>query len=195
MRTDRLVQEYDVALRYTMFPLHPDTPEEGLSLMDLFGGRRAHVDSMRQRLVSLMEEEGLPYGDRTHTYNSRLGQELAKWAERHPDGVRIHDALYRSYFVDGVNLAKVDELVRIAESLDLSGDEAREVLETRAEQEAVDLDWKRSRQLGVTGVPTFVTDGRAVVGAQPYEMLEALVTRAGARKRVVSRGSRLSPDL
>ena len=113
----------------------------------------------------------------------RLGQELAKWAERQPGGVQIHDALYRAYFVDGVNLAKVDELVRIAESLDLSGDEAREVLEARAEQQAVDLDWERSRQLGVTGVPTFLSDNKAVVGAQPYEMLEALVTRAGARKR------------
>ncbi len=137
-----------------------------------------------------MADEGLPYGDRTHTYNSRLGQELAKWAERQPGGGggggKIHDALYRAYFVDGVNLAKVDELVRIAESLGLSGDEAREVLETRAEQEAVDLDWARSRQLGVTGVPTFMADNKAVVGAQPYEMLEALVNRAGARKRLVS---------
>ena len=187
MRTDRLVKEYNVALRHTMFPLHPDTPEDGLSLMDLFGGQRAHVDSMRQRLVPLMEAEGLPYGDRTHTYNSRLGQELAKWAERQPGGARIHDALYRAYFVEGVNLAKVDELVRIAESLDLSGDEAREVVETRAEREAVDLDWARARQLGVTGVPTFLSDNKAVVGAQPYEMLEALVTRAGATKRAASR--------
>ena len=176
-----------MTLRYTMFPLHPETPEEGLSLVDLFGGQRDHVDSMRQRLVSLMEAEGLPYGDRTHTYNSRLGQELAKWAERQPGGVRIHDALYRAYFVDGVNLAKIDELVRIAESLDLSGYEARAVLETRAEQQAVDLDWERSGQLGVTGVPTFMADNKAVVGAQPYEMLEALVTRAGATKRAASR--------
>ena len=189
MRTDRLVQEYDVALRYTMFPLHPDTPEEGRPLVDLFAGRQAYLDSMRERLVSLMEAEGLEYGDRTHTYNSRLGQELAKWAERQPGGRggggggKIHDALYRAYFVGGVNLANVDELVRIAESLDLSGDEAREVLQTRAERQAVDLDWERSRQLGVTGVPTFMADNETVVGAQPYEMLEALVTRAGARKR------------
>ncbi len=154
-------------------------------MVDLFGGRQAYLDSMRQRLVSLMEAEGLEYGDRTHTYNSRLCQELAKWAERKPTGAcgKIHDALYRAYFVEGVNLAKVDELVRIAESLDLSGDEAREVLETRAEQQAVDLDWERSRQLGVTGVPTFMADNKVVVGARPYEMLEALVTRAGARKR------------
>ncbi|MGH7348293.1 MAG: DsbA family protein, partial [Candidatus Rokuibacteriota bacterium] len=49
-----------------------------------------------------------------------------------------------------------------------------------------DADWAKSRQLGVTGVPTFVAGGYGVVGAQPYEMLEQLVAKAGARRRVVS---------
>ena len=40
---------------------------------------------------------------------------------------------------------------------------------------AVDADWARSRALGVTGVPTFVVGRKAVVGAQPYEVLEELV--------------------
>jgi ribosomal protein S11 len=33
---------------------------------------------------------------------------------------------------------------------------AREVLEKRTYQAAVDADWEKSRQYGVTGVPTFV---------------------------------------
>ena len=36
-----------------------------------------------------------------------------------------------------------------------------------------------SRQVGVTGVPTFVAGRYGVVGAQPYEALEALVRKAG----------------
>jgi predicted DsbA family dithiol-disulfide isomerase len=40
--------------------------------------------------------------------------------------------------------------------------------------------------LGITGVPTFVADGRGVVGAQPYEALERLVVLAGATKRLAS---------
>ena len=43
---------------------------------------------------------------------------------------------------------------------------------------AVDDDWKLSRQIGVTGVPTFVAGRYGVVGAQPYEALEALVRKA-----------------
>ena len=60
----------------------------------------------------------------------------------------------------------------------LSIDGAREVLEKRTQREAVDEDWKLSRQYGITGVPTFVVGGYGVVGAQPYEALEALVRQA-----------------
>ena len=38
-------------------------------------------------------------------------------------------------------------------------------------------------QYGVTGVPTFVAARYGVVGAQPYEVLERLVERAGAPRR------------
>jgi predicted DsbA family dithiol-disulfide isomerase len=48
---------------------------------------------------------------------------------------------------------------------------------------AVDADWARARSIGVTGVPTYVANRMGVVGAQPYEALEALAERAGARRR------------
>jgi len=50
----------------------------------------------------------------------------------------------------------------------------------------VDADWQRAMQLGVTGVPTFVAQGRGVVGAQPYEILERLVVLAGTQRRDAS---------
>ena len=57
-------------------------------------------------------------------------------------------------------------------------DRAREVLEKRTFKDAVDEDWKLSRQYGITGVPTFVVGRHGVVGAQPYEALEQLVQKA-----------------
>ena len=109
------------------------------------------------------------------TYNSRLAQELGKWADTQPGGEAIHDALFRAYFVDGRNIGDAQVLVEIAESVGLPGDKAREVLEQRSFKAAVDADWQKSREYGVTGVPTFVSGGRGVVGAQPYEVLEQLV--------------------
>ncbi len=129
-----------------------------------------------------MAEERLPYSDRRMTYNSRLAQELAKWAETQSGGDAIHNALYRAYFVDGVNLAKAEVLLDITRQIGLSEDDARDALENRTFEAAVDFDWQRSRALGVTAVPTFVVGDHSVVGAQPYEVLDRLVVEARAGK-------------
>ena len=162
------------------FPLHPETPTEGISLEDLFAGRDVDMDAMRARMKGLMADEGLPYGERSHTYNSRLAQELGKWADTEPGGGAIHDALFKAYFVDALNIGDPEVLVSIAESIGLSADKARDVLQNRSLGAAIDADWTKSRQIGVTGVPTFVAGGYGVVGAQSYETLCALLERAGA---------------
>ena len=182
MRTADLARAYDLALKHTLFPLHPETPPEGRTLEDLFGGR-VDVGAANRRMAELMEAEGLPYTKRTHTYNSRRAQELAKWAESQPGGAGIHYALYRAYFVDGANLADIDTLVGAAERIGLPGDGAREAVESGAFAASVDRDWARSRALGITGVPTFVVGKQGVVGAQPYDVLDRLVRMGGAQPR------------
>ena len=162
------------------FPLHPETPQEGRSLEELFAGRNVDMEAMYTRMKGLMDEEGLPYGQRSHTYNSRLAQELGKWADTQPGGEAIHDALYRAYFVDAVNVGDVDALLTIAGDVGLDVYAAREVLQSRSFSDAVDADWDLSRRYGVTGVPTFVAAQKAVVGAQPYEVLENFLQEAGA---------------
>ena len=162
------------------FPLHPETPQEGRSLEELFAGRNGDIEAMYTRMKGLMDEEGLPYGKRSHTYNSRLAQELGKWADTEPGGEAIHDAFYRAYFVDAVNVGDVDALLTIAGDVGLDVYAAREVLQNRSFSDAVDADWDLSRRYGVTGVPTFVAAQKAVVGAQPYEVLENFLREAGA---------------
>ena len=165
-------------VKFVHFPLHPDTPQEGKSLAELFAGRGYDMNKMQAQMRARMEAEGLPYGQRSMTYNSRLAQELGKWAESQPGGEAIHDALFRAYFVDGRNIGDVEELIKIAQGVGLPGDKAREVLEKRTHKAAVDADWEKSRHYGVTGVPTFVVGERGVVGAQPYDALEQLVTNS-----------------
>jgi predicted DsbA family dithiol-disulfide isomerase len=152
-------------------------------LEQLFAGRDINVATSQARMKGLMEQENLPYGDRTHTYNSRLAQELGKWADTKGQGEAFHDAMFRAYFVEAQNIADIDTLVTIAASVELPASEAREVLTERRFQDAVDADWQRSRDSGITGVPTFVMDGRGVVGAQPYEVIERLLTMSGATPR------------
>ena len=136
---------------------------------------------MYTQMKARMTAEGLPYGERTMTYNSRLAQELGKWADTQPGGDAIHDALFRVYFVEARDISRPAVLLDVVQQVGLPVDDAREVLERRTFKDAVDADWALSREYGISGVPTFVAGGYGVVGAQPYEALEALVRRAASR--------------
>ncbi len=183
MRTEKLKREYEIAVRLVHFPLHPETPAEGQSMAALYAGRNVDPEAMYQRMKALMDQEGLPYGRRTHTYNSRLAQELGAWAEAQHPGSALHDALYRAYFVDARNIGDPAVLLDIVQAVGLPVEDARAVLAERRFKDAVDADWARSHELGVTGVPTFVASGYGAVGAQPYEVLVQLMDEAGAQKR------------
>ena len=181
MRIEKLKAEHNVKVEWVHFPLHPDTPAEGRALADLFAGRNVDRKAMHAQMKARMDAEGLPYGERTMTYNSRLAQELGKWADTQPGGEAIHDALFRAYFVEARDISQPAVLLEIAEQVGLSVDGARDVLEKRTFKEAVDRDWELSRRYGVTGVPTFVAGRYGVVGAQPYEALEQLVRKAASK--------------
>ena len=178
MRIEKLKAEHNVKVEWVHFPLHPDTPAEGRSLADLFAGRNMDRKAMHAQMKARMDGEGLPYGERTMTYNSRLAQELGKWADTQPGGEAIHDALFRAYFVEARDISQPAVLLDIVARVGLSVDAARDVLEKRSFEAAVDADWELSRRYGVTGVPTFVVGRYGVVGAQPYEALEELVQKA-----------------
>jgi predicted DsbA family dithiol-disulfide isomerase len=129
-----------------------------------------------QRMKVNMDAEGLPYNiERRWSYNSRLAQELTKWAETKGKAEQLANALFRAYFVDVENIAKRELLVKIAEDNGLPADEATDVLASRSFKDSVDNDWRRCAAIGVNAVPTFLAGRYLMVGAQPYEELERLV--------------------
>ena len=138
--------------------------------------RGPEIIARNQRMKVNMEREGLPFNaERNMSYNSRLAQELSKWAEGKDKGDEIHDAHFRAYFVDVKNIGKADVLAEIAAEQGLPADEATDVLSSRKFKDAVDEDWRRCATYGVNAVPTFLAGKYLMVGAQPYEELERLV--------------------
>ncbi len=182
-RVKKLKQNYDIEVKIVHFPLHPETPEEGRTLQDMFATGPEAIAEKNRTMKGLMEAEGLPFKDRSHTFNSRLAQEIGTWAETQPGGEAIHDKFFDAYFVAGRNVGDIEVIIDIVKSVGLDETEARAVLEERRFRDAVDADWAKSRSYGVTGVPTFVCNRQGLVGAQPYEVLEQLMAEVGAQKR------------
>lgn len=177
MGIDKLKSRYALEVRWRAFPLHPETPEQGLTLEELFAGRDVHIPAVLARLKKVAGELGLPWGDRTKTYNSRLAQELGKWAEDKGKGDEFHKAVFLAYFAEGKNIAEKEVLGDLASGVGLVKEEAYGILESRSFKAAVDEDWRLSRDWGIMAVPTFVINGERLVGAQPYAVLEDFVRK------------------
>ena len=180
---------FDFTRRWIAFPLHPETPAQGQTLEQLFAGRPVNVSEMVTHLKQVAAGLGLPFGERSMTFNSRFAQELGKWAEEQGRGEQFHQAVFRSYFADGNNIGDIGVLEAIARSVDLSDSEARDVIETRSYSNAVDADWQHSYRSGVTAVPTFRLDGQLLVGAQPAAVLEAFLVDNGVHRHTDRQGS------
>lgn len=166
-----------------MFPLHPETPQQGQTLEDLFRTTPDKIKPMIARLQQVANELDLPFGKRTKTYNSRLAQELGLWADDQGKGDQFHMAAFQAYFAMGKNLADHEVLKELAESVGLPKEKAATVVNNRLYREHVDKDWADSKLKGITAVPTFVMGSHKLVGAQSYDALKELVSLYGAEEK------------
>jgi len=136
-----------------------------------------------RKLRKAAEEVGLPFRGSDKIYNSRLAQELGIWSESKNRADEFHSAVFKAYFVDSKNISEIPVLVELAASIGLPCDEAAGILTSRACEAAVDADWALSREKSITAVPTLVINQHRLVGAQSYEVMEALMAENGVKKR------------
>jgi predicted DsbA family dithiol-disulfide isomerase len=139
---------------------------------------------MMEQLFRTAKELDLPFGKREKTFNSRMAQELGKFAEQEGKGDDFHHSVFRAYFADGLNIGLPSTLADISAKVGLGSESVQEVLGKRLFKEAADKDWTRSYQKGVTAVPTFMMNGMALAGAQPYEKLVQMMDAHGVPKRI-----------
>jgi predicted DsbA family dithiol-disulfide isomerase len=180
---EKLTTEYQIDILWRGFPLHPEVPEEGISIEALFTRTEVDIKNMRNRLKGVADQIGLPLEFRGMVYNTRLAQELASWADSQGKGDPFHKAVFAAYFVSGKNIGDVPVLVDLARSLGLPAQEAENVLKTRAYSPAVDRDWSLARSNQIHVVPTLVMNNQGLQGMQSYEVLERFVISQGALKR------------
>jgi len=154
-----------------MYPLHPETPLSGLTLEELFAGRRMDVaasqKAIRERAITL----GLEYENRTHTFNSRNAQVIGKAMVENGEFDKYRTTVFRSYFGRGENISSIGVLQSILETIQKGKWKAAELLENATYQEQVDRDWDICRQDKITGVPSYQYGNRYCVGAQPSASL------------------------
>lgn len=177
----RLQAERDLDVRWSPFPLHPGTPDEGMLLTDLLRGM--DLGAAHRRINALLDELGLEHGERDRTYNTRLAQELLLWSRTQNGGDKLVPQLYRAYFVHNRNLAQEDVLLDAIEEAGLDVDAARAVLRDRSFSDALDVEWHRARNYQISGVPAFVCGNYQITGFHPPAELARFLDYVKANPR------------
>lgn len=165
-----------VEVRYHSYQLMPDLPhgtttDLGEMLEKERGLPRAQADAMNQQVAARAAQIGLTYNmDIALATNTHKAHRLIHFAKAQG---RQHDMvmrLFQAYFTDGLHTGDDDVLADLAAEIGLDRDEALTSVTSDTHDEDFHNDIRLAHQLGITGVPFFVIDGKyAISGAQPVE--------------------------
>lgn len=165
---ERLKQEYNVEVDWRPYYLRPDTPPEGLELPDYIV--RARANGSEERLRAMAELHGMMFKSTERILNTRLAHEATEYAREKGMGNEFHHIVFRKVYGEGLDISKWDVLRAAAEEAGLDAGDMQTVVESGKYTAEVAAQVQRAKQIGVTGVPTYViNDKYAIVGAQPYE--------------------------
>ncbi|MBA3873686.1 MAG: DsbA family oxidoreductase [Anaerolineae bacterium] len=111
----------------------------------------------------------------------------AKYAEEQGVGKAYHDAMFRAYWQDAHAIDQQDVLLDVAESVGLDREAFATALETPAYLHLVLADITEAQAMGLQGVPAMIFASKYLVsGAQPYEVLDKVISDVNERLQVES---------
>ncbi|MBD8890863.1 DsbA family oxidoreductase [Roseibium litorale] len=178
-----MVPDLPVLVRWHPYQLDETLPLEGKDrrryLLDKFGPDR--IDTIHDRIEQIGAEENIDFAfDKIEVCPNTLdAHRLILWAKAEGKQTEMVERLFQAFFVKGEDLTKAETLISIAKEVGLEEDLVEQLLDTDSDVEKTRKQISKARQIGVTGVPFFVIDGRfAVAGAEAAETLAAALRHA-----------------
>lgn len=182
-----LVPDIEVELVFRPYELDPTIPAGGVDYKDYmrkaFGSPEAKERSsaMRQALIDYGTAEGIPYrfDAITRRPNSFDAHRLVRWAQGQQKGAETKEALFKAFFHDGRDIGDHGILVDIARQVGLDSSIVSDLLPTDADVENTRMEEAYFRELGITGVPTYIANRQfAAQGAETPEKLARFIRHA-----------------
>ena len=164
-----------VEVIYRPYMLDADVPADGTDYKAYMaakfgGGPSDKFKAMREHLEAAAPDAGIEFkfSELTVRPNTLRAHRLIKWAQGQGFGNAAKTALFKAYFQDLRDIGNIDVLSSIAGDIGMDADLVSELLKSDRDETAVQEEILFYRNLGVSGVPTFIYNGQfAVQGAQP----------------------------
>lgn len=202
-RLDRALGErpdHPFTIYWRPFQLNPDMPAEGMAREAYLNAKFGGPEQVR-RVYGAIEEtargDGLNVAfDRINrTPNTLNAHRLIRWAGAAHGQDRVVEALFQAYFFDGEDIGDPEILARIGEAGGLEPAVTRKMLASDIDLETVRGEDAAAREAGVTGVPTFIVNGRFVVaGAQESALWVRVIDELWESLRGQSSGAASKED-
>ena len=166
------------------FQLNPGMPPEGMPRAEYRRTKFGSVERGRQldaRVAAEGRGEGIEFAFERmeRTPNTFAAHQLIDLAQERGAGGTVVDALFRAYFEEARDIGERGVLLGIGEAAGLARAEIEARWADAAQARRVAQLEESMKQLGISGVPTFILERKfGVSGAQPPEALAAAIREA-----------------
>ncbi|MSQ49218.1 MAG: DsbA family oxidoreductase [Betaproteobacteria bacterium] len=178
---EALKGEVDARIEWLPFQLNPDMPAEGVARAEYRRAKFGSVEKGRALDARVAQEgagEGIAFAfDRMQrTPNTVAAHQLIDLAQSQGKGEAVVDALFRAYFEEASDIGNAEILAGIANAAGV------ENWPVGANAPQVAGHEERVRDLGISGVPTFIFNKESgLSGAYPPDMLAQAIREALAK--------------
>jgi len=164
------------------FELHPEIPPEGRPRDEVLP--LAYLAQAEAGVNRLATAVGLRLKLHDRLINSRPALQAAEFAREQGRFAPMHRELFRAYWDEGRDVSAIEVLREVAArtGVDVAGMES--AVEENRFGDYLDARRAEAEDLMINGIPAHViADRYLVMGAQPYDLFERVMAKAGVPKR------------
>ncbi|HQX50541.1 MAG TPA: DsbA family oxidoreductase [Planctomycetaceae bacterium] len=172
--------QHDVQVKWHPFQLNPAMPKEGISRREYrirkFGSWERSME-LDAKIIAVGTTEGIHFAfdKMEQTPNTVDAHRLIWLADQHGCQGEVVEALFRAYFIEGIDIGNQQTLIDVAAELGLDRQSVETMLNSDAGLEVIAQAGELSQRQDVTGVPFIIINNAITLsGAQaPETFIEA----------------------
>jgi len=172
------VSNIDAHITWHPFELNPQMAKEGQHLgehlAEKYGSTPQQSQQNRANLIAIGKTLDIEFNftDQSRIYNTFNAHQLLQWAKTFNQQTALKLALFQAYFQQQQNIADIDVLLNVVETVGLDPKQAKAVLASQQYADSVRAEQALWQSRGISAVPAIVFNQQYLIsGAQSTQYL------------------------
>lgn len=171
---EELKLEFEISEEWVGYELHPETPKEGVLLVERFPDY--DLDALFEELRIKGGKYGCEFGNITLLSNSRMALEACEFAKDHGKHDIFHTAMFRAYFSQARDIGQISVVLDVGAQVGLDTNKLLKALTKRRYEDRLEKGHEEGALYDVSVLPTFVFNEKdKIVGLRSIEIFRQLI--------------------